>query len=99
MSAGPRHEGLVPLGPARPGGRLWLVGAGPGDPELLTIKALKALQGADVVVHDGLVSREILALVPAAARRIDVAKRKNRHTVPQQGIEALVIALVRQGLQ
>jgi uroporphyrin-III C-methyltransferase len=75
-----------------------LVGAGPGDPELLTIKALKALQAAEVVVHDGLVSSEILDLASASARRIDVAKRKSRHTLPQDDINQLLVALAREGL-
>ncbi|MBN9318868.1 MAG: uroporphyrinogen-III C-methyltransferase [Caulobacterales bacterium] len=79
-------------------GVVWLVGAGPGDPELLTIKALKALQAADVVVHDGLVSADILDLAPAAARRIDVAKRKSRHTLPQDEINRLLVAFAREGL-
>ena len=64
-------------------GRVWLVGAGPGDPDLLTIKAQKVLTTADVVVHDGLVSGEILELAPASARRISVAKRKSRHSYAQ----------------
>jgi uroporphyrin-III C-methyltransferase len=79
-------------------GKVTLVGAGPGDPELLTIKALKALQAADVVVHDGLVSDEILDLAPAAARRINVAKRKSRHTLPQDDINQLIVALALEGL-
>jgi uroporphyrin-III C-methyltransferase len=81
-----------------PAGVVWLVGAGPGDPELLTLKALKALSAADVVVHDGLVSEEILAMAPAAARRIDVAKRKSRHTLPQDEINRLLVAFAREGL-
>ncbi|MFT4252423.1 MAG: uroporphyrinogen-III C-methyltransferase [Caulobacter sp.] len=80
------------------GGRVTLVGAGPGDPDLLTIKALKALQAADVLVHDGLVPAEILDLAPQA-RRIDVAKRKSRHTLPQDGINQLLVALAREGLE
>lgn len=79
-------------------GRVTLVGAGPGDPDLLTIKALKALQAADVLVHDGLVSAEILDLAPQA-RRIDVAKRKSRHTLPQDDINQLLVALAREGLE
>ena len=79
-------------------GRVTLVGAGPGDPELLTIKALKALQAADVIVHDGLVSDEILDLAPVAARRINVAKRKSRHTLPQDDINQLLVALALEGL-
>ena len=81
---GKAATGLVVLGEARgrAPGRVRLVGAGPGDPELLTLKALKALQAAQVVVHDGLVPDEILALAPADARRISVAKRKSRHSYP-----------------
>jgi uroporphyrin-III C-methyltransferase len=92
--------GLVALGgrPAGKTGAVWLVGAGPGDPELLTIKALKALQSADVVVHDGLVSDEILDMAPAAARRISVAKRKSRHSYSQDEINRLLVALALEGL-
>lgn len=84
---------------ARPAGQVWLVGAGPGDPELLTLKALKALQGADVVVHDGLVSDEILDLAPAAAQRISVAKRKSRHSYAQDEINRMLVAFALQGLK
>lgn len=79
-------------------GAVWLVGAGPGDPDLLTIKALKALQGAQVVVHDGLVSDEILALAPAGARRISVAKRKSRHSYSQDEINRMLVAFALDGL-
>jgi len=82
----------------RPAGSVWLVGAGPGDPELLTIKALKALQAADVVVHDGLVSDEILELASSAARRISVAKRKSRHTYSQDEINRMLVAFALDGL-
>lgn len=93
--------GLVVLdGSAAPRapGAVWLVGAGPGDPELLTIKAVKALAAAQVVVHDGLVSEDILDLSPPYARRIDVAKRKSRHTLPQDDINQLIVALALEGL-
>jgi uroporphyrin-III C-methyltransferase len=83
----------------RNAGAVWLVGAGPGDPELLTIKALKALQGAEVVVHDGLVSDEILALAPAGARRISVAKRKSRHSYSQDEINRMIVAFALDGLK
>ena len=79
-------------------GAVWLVGAGPGDPDLLTIKALKVLQSADVVVHDGLVSDEILALVPASARQISVAKRKSRHSYSQDEINRMLVAFGIEGL-
>ena len=85
-------------GPARPAGEVWLVGAGPGDPELLTIKALKALQAADVVVHDGLVSEAILDLAPASARRLSVAKRKSRHSYAQDEINRMLVAFALDGL-
>jgi uroporphyrin-III C-methyltransferase len=83
----------------RRAGSVWLVGAGPGDPELLTIKALKVLQKADVVVHDGLVSDEILELAPAASRRISVAKRKSRHSYSQDEINRLLVAFALEGLE
>jgi uroporphyrin-III C-methyltransferase len=79
-------------------GQVWLVGAGPGDPELLTLKALKVLQTAEVVVHDGLVSEEILALAPAGARRISVAKRKSRHSYSQDEINRMLTAFALEGL-
>jgi uroporphyrin-III C-methyltransferase len=104
MAATPRHRKPAPLvvlrgeTPARGVGEVWLVGAGPGDPELLTLKALKALQGADVVVHDGLVSEAILALAPASARRLSVAKRKSRHSYAQEEVNRLLVAFAREGL-
>ncbi|MDB5451684.1 MAG: uroporphyrinogen-III C-methyltransferase-like [Caulobacteraceae bacterium] len=78
-------------------GEVWLVGAGPGDPELLTVKALKALQAADVVVHDRLTPPAILELAGPEARLIDVGKRKSRHTLPQEGINQLLVALALAG--
>jgi len=89
---------LVALGGPRPGGAVWLVGAGPGDPDLLTVKALKVLARADVVIHDGLVSQAIVDLAPGAARRICVAKRKSRHSYAQEDIDRLLVALALQGL-
>ena len=96
-----RSGGLVVLDSARPArgvGQVWLVGAGPGDPELLTIKALRVLQTADVVVHDGLVSDEVLAMAPAAARRISVAKHKSRHSYSQDEINRMLVAFALEGL-
>lgn len=78
-------------------GRAILVGAGPGDPELLTLRAAKALASADVVVHDGLIDPRVLDLAPAHAHRISVAKRRARHTLPQESINALIIAHVKAG--
>jgi len=96
-----RKSGLVVVGgtrTTRAPGAVWLVGAGPGDPDLLTFRAFNALRAADVVVHDGLVSDEILDLAPSAARRINVAKRKSRHTLPQDDINQLIVALALEGL-
>ncbi|WP_431470244.1 uroporphyrinogen-III C-methyltransferase [Sphingosinithalassobacter sp. LHW66-3] len=78
-------------------GRVVLVGAGPGDPGLLTVRAVEALRTADVVVHDGLVDPRVLDLAPASAQRISVAKRRSRHSVPQDGINALIVAHVKTG--
>ncbi len=89
---------LVALGEPQDGGAVWLVGAGPGDPDLLTVKAARALARADVVVHDGLVSAAIVDLAPAGARRICVAKRKSRHSYAQDDINRLLVALALQGL-
>lgn len=98
---GKETKRLVVLGGRRSAGAgaVWLVGAGPGDPELLTIKALKALQAADVVVHDGLVSDEILDLAPSAAQRISVAKRKSRHSYAQEEINRMLVAFAQDGLK
>lgn len=96
-----RPPGLVVVGGKRSGrplGEVWLVGAGPGDPDLLTFRAFNALRAADVVVHDGLVSDEILDLAPSRARRINVAKRKSRHILPQDDINQLLVGLALEGL-
>jgi uroporphyrin-III C-methyltransferase len=73
-----------------------LVGAGPGDPELITVKGLKRLQVADVVVHDRLIGRELLEHAPTTARRIDVGKAPGRHRWPQRRINTLLIAEARR---
>jgi len=72
-------------------GHVYLVGAGPGDPELLTLRALRVLQSADIVLHDSLVSAEILALIPSAAQRIDVGKRAGFRLLTQDDINSLLV--------
>jgi len=67
-----------------------LVGAGPGDPELLTLKALKAIQAADVILYDALISEEILALIPKNCKRFNVGKRYGAHRMKQQEINELL---------
>ena len=79
-------------------GQLWLVGAGPGDPDLLTLKAARLIGEADVLVHDGLVGEGIFALARPDVRMISVAKQRDRHTMPQDEINALLVRLVREGL-
>ena len=76
-------------------GKVYLVGAGPGDPDLLTVKAARLIGAADVIVHDGLVDDAVLALARTDACMISVAKQRSRHAVPQDGINAI---LVREAL-
>ena len=72
-------------------GTVHLVGAGSGDPELLTLKALRVMQRADVVLYDSLVSEDILDMCATSAEKIFVGKRRNNHAVPQQGINELLV--------
>ncbi|MCB1789416.1 MAG: uroporphyrinogen-III C-methyltransferase [Gammaproteobacteria bacterium] len=74
-------------------GKVFLVGAGPGDPGLLTVKALELLRSADVVVYDRLVSPHILDLIPDEVMRISVGKASGRHSVPQDQINQLLVDL------
>ncbi len=72
-------------------GKVFLVGAGPGDPELLTVKAAELLKGAEVVVYDRLVSDAILKLAPESAEKVYVGKRTGKHVVPQEKITELIV--------
>jgi uroporphyrin-III C-methyltransferase len=80
-------------------GKVFLVGAGPGDPDLLTVKALRLIESADVVLHDDLISPEILELIPAMAHVRNVGKRCGRKSTPQVEINALLIAFASFGLR
>ncbi|MEI7711039.1 MAG: uroporphyrinogen-III C-methyltransferase [Rhodospirillales bacterium] len=74
-----------------PPGKATLVGAGPGDPDLLTMRAVRAIQSADVVLFDALIDPSILDLAPVGARRIDVGKRCGRHAMQQSAINRLIV--------
>lgn len=78
-------------------GIVYLVGAGPGDPDLLTIRAAKLLEQADVVVYDNLVSEGVVNFTRKGAERIFVGKEKSRHTMPQEEINRLLVKLAKEG--
>ncbi len=82
-----------------PAGQVWLVGVGPGDPDLLTLKALRAMQDADVVIHDALIGPTILDYVRRDAERIDVGKRKGQHSRSQAEILELLHLYASRGLK
>jgi uroporphyrin-III C-methyltransferase len=80
-----------------PNGSVWLVGAGPGDPELLTRKAERLIGAADVIFHDALVGPGVLELASASARKVYVGKRSGRHSKDQTGIDQLIVESARAG--
>ncbi len=80
-----------------PSGTVWLVGAGPGDPELLTRKAERLIRAADVIFYDALVGAHILDLAKPTARRVSVGKRSGRHSKAQGDIDAIIVAAARSG--
>lgn len=83
--------------PAQSIGTVFLVGAGPGDPDLLTLRAARLVTAAKTIVHDGLVDPAILAMAHPAAKLVSVAKSRARHTIRQEDINALLIAEARTG--
>lgn len=82
---------------APPHGRVVLVGAGPGAPDLLTMRAVRRVAAADVIVHDGLVDPGVLDYARPDALRVSVAKKRNRHTMAQADINALLVSYARAG--
>ncbi len=78
-------------------GEVYLVGAGPGDPDLLTFKALRLMQQADIVIHDRLVSKSILDLIKEGTEKIYAGKERSKHTIPQDKINELLVHHAKQG--
>lgn len=80
-----------------PAGKVWLVGAGPGDPGLLTLRGWETIHNADVILYDALVGKSILSMLPSSARLIDVGKRSGNHTMPQTQMNELLLKEAQAG--
>ena len=80
-------------------GKVWLVGAGPSDPGLFTLKGKQVLENADVVVYDRLAGQGILSMIPEKAELIDVGKRAGNHTMPQEQINKVLLEEAQKGKQ
>ena len=93
------HGSALASGDGPRPGEVWLVGAGPGDPGLLTVRAAEALRRADLVLHDALPGRAVLRLVRAGAKIVPVGKRKGAAPLPQAAINARLVAGARAGLR
>ena len=78
-------------------GKVWLVGAGPGDIGLFTKKGMEVLQNAEVVVYDSLVGQGVLSMIPKDAITINVGKRAGNHTLPQEGINQVLLEQAQKG--
>ncbi|RLG27491.1 uroporphyrin-III C-methyltransferase, partial [Methanosarcinales archaeon] len=85
------------MGENKESGKVYLVGSGPGDPELLTVKARRLIETADVIIYDHLPGPEILAMIPSGSERIDAGKQAGNHTIPQHQINELLIEKAREG--
>jgi uroporphyrin-III C-methyltransferase len=90
-------DAILASGPRLQPGEVWLVGAGPGDPALLTLEAVRVLAQAEVVVHDALIDPRVLEFAPASAERVHAGKRGGRPSPVQQDITEKLIALARAG--
>ena len=99
MRQGMDESGVVPGVQAAAGepGKVWIVGTGPGDPDLLTVKAMRLIQDATIVLYDNLVSASIMALLPARAQRVYVGKKRSAHTLPQAQINEKLVEYGRAG--